>query len=182
DCTKRACAEAPGASIVTSPPEPCTTACGNSGLPSSSSARPGISGYMPSAAHTYHDDISPRSSLPGMPSGAFFQIVSSTTRTAFCVCQGWPAKSNSHGVPIEGSLFNSGYNGPALVSAQLPWLSWKNASSREVALARPPKASNKPCASKGTIHRYCAAVPSTKPSSVEGVNAGHEPSALRFWM
>jgi single-strand DNA-binding protein len=44
-----------------------------------------------------------------MSSGAFFQIVSSTTRTAFWVCQGCPAKSYSHGVPIEGSLRTDKY-------------------------------------------------------------------------
>src|ERR1700716_1707173 len=49
-----------GRSIVT---------CSNSGLPSTSSALPGIIGYIPIADHTYHDDICPRSSFPAIPLG-----------------------------------------------------------------------------------------------------------------
>ncbi len=45
----------------------------NSGEARVSSAREGTCGYMPSAEKTYQDDISPRSSLPGMPAGSVVQ-------------------------------------------------------------------------------------------------------------
>jgi hypothetical protein len=83
-------------------------------LRSTSSARPGISGYMPIADHTYHDDISPRSSLPGMPFGELVQMVFSTLRTASWVFHGCPRKSKSHGVSMEGSLFSSACRPPEL--------------------------------------------------------------------
>ena len=42
---------------------------GKSGLANARSADPGVTGYIPIAAHTYHDEIAPRSSLPGSLTG-----------------------------------------------------------------------------------------------------------------
>src|SRR5690348_2768620 len=89
------------------------------GLPSTSSARPGISGYIPIADQTYQEDISPRSSLPGMPFGELVHIVFRTLRIASCALQGSPRKSNSQGDSMDGSLFSSAWSGPDLVTARL---------------------------------------------------------------
>ena len=64
---------------------------GNSGEFSTSSERPGISGYMPSADQTYQADIWPRSSLPTMPSGRGLYSSVIDRRTIDCVLAGEPA-------------------------------------------------------------------------------------------
>jgi hypothetical protein len=45
------------------------------------------------ADHTYHDDISPRSSLPGIPWGESLHSSTIAWRTVCCVFHGSPAKS-----------------------------------------------------------------------------------------
>src|SRR6476469_8220538 len=85
--------------------EPMVSAtCGKSGLPSTNPGCPGSSGYIPSAAHTYQDDISPRSSLPASPSGESLYIWVSIRRTVACALVGAPTKSYIHGAPKDGSL------------------------------------------------------------------------------
>src|SRR5437763_7009880 len=117
--------DAPGAEIVSVTPfARCTTILSNSGLPSSSSPRPGASGCMPMAAQTYHADMAPRSSWPGIPSGALDHNVFTTSRTVSWVLYGVRVKSYSHGAVIDGSLFISALSPPAPVSAKLPSLLW----------------------------------------------------------
>ena len=45
----------------------------------------GREGNMPLAANTYHEDMAPRSSLPGMPWGLSFHNVFMAWRTVACV-------------------------------------------------------------------------------------------------
>src|ERR1700710_3154076 len=94
------------------------TALVNKGEPSTSSARPGISGYMPRAAKTYQEDIVPRSSLPGMPRVVVVHNVDSIWLTTCCVLAGSPDHANSHGAHSDGSLLSSGCRPPAPVKAQ----------------------------------------------------------------
>ena len=95
-CTNGVSVAACGARIVMARPwsrseSRWMTANGNSGLARTSSARLGTCGYRPSAANTYQDDISPRSSLPGMPPGEVDHSVFTTCRTVSCVLYGCPA-------------------------------------------------------------------------------------------
>ena len=53
----------------------------NMGEPRARSAVPGVIGYRPSADHTNHALIVPRSSLPASPSGVSVQIWSWIFRT-----------------------------------------------------------------------------------------------------
>src|SRR6266545_3973141 len=76
----------PLAVMVTLPPGRCTRIDGNDGPCSARVSAPGVAGYMPSADHTYHADVAPRSSLPGRPPA------------------GLPAKLYAHGTPCSGSL------------------------------------------------------------------------------
>src|SRR5439155_24319614 len=46
--------------------------CRNSGEPVTSSGTPGVCGYRPMAAQTYHELIAPTSCLPGSPTGIVF--------------------------------------------------------------------------------------------------------------
>jgi hypothetical protein len=62
----------------------------NIGEPSARSEVPGVSGYMPSADQTYHELISPRSSLPARPPGASVQIWSWICRMVSWVWYGSP--------------------------------------------------------------------------------------------
>jgi hypothetical protein len=84
--------DAPGAVIVIRcPVARVSVIFGNIGLASTISARPGASGYMPSAAKTYHADVAPRSSLPGRPSSVGLNSSSAERRTMSCVFDGAPA-------------------------------------------------------------------------------------------
>jgi hypothetical protein len=49
---------------------------------------PGVAGYMPMAAKTTHEEVAPRSSLPGMPPGVAVKSSVSTRRVMCCVFQG----------------------------------------------------------------------------------------------
>src|ERR1043166_4865200 len=57
----------PLAVIVTLPAARWIRIDGNDGPCSASVSAPGVAGYMPSAAQTYHAEVAPRSSLPGSP-------------------------------------------------------------------------------------------------------------------
>src|SRR5205814_4004177 len=108
--TYLASAEAAGASMTIRCPEPrVMTTCGNRGLARTSSARPGICGYMPRAAHTYHAEVAPRSSLPGRPSGVGWNSSSAERRTTSWVLYGAPAHAYSHGTSKDGSLAMNAY-------------------------------------------------------------------------
>ena len=124
--TRRACtygrsAAAPGASTTIRRPGPASTsACGNSGEPSTSSGTPGVCGYSPSADHTYQELIAPTSSLPGSPPGVALYSSVMMRRTVAWVCQGRRSVSYTYGVPNVGSLpcqWN-GSLGPALSCAK----------------------------------------------------------------
>src|SRR5690349_11263709 len=140
----------------------------NSGLDSSSSARPGVSGCRPIADQTYQADMAPRSSWPGMPPGVADQSVVSTCRMVSWALNGRPVKLYSHGTQIDGSLSSSDFRPPAPVSAQVPSLLWKNVSRRLVAAVFPPIRSNNPLMLCGTIHVYWAALPSANPLLLAG--------------
>ena len=70
DCTYWLASDVAGASTVSRTPLlRRSSTFGNSGLPTSSSARPGVCGNRPIAANTYQADRVPRSSFPGSPDG-----------------------------------------------------------------------------------------------------------------
>src|SRR6202034_1603310 len=96
---------APGASSTRSRPSGRVTRTdGNNGLASDRFAAPGVTGRNPTAAQTYHDEMAPRSSLPGSSTGASAYSVLAMARTNFCVSSGAPKESNSHGAHSSGSL------------------------------------------------------------------------------
>src|SRR6266542_581250 len=117
-----------------------------------------------------------------MPPGLLDHSVLTTWRTVSCVLNGRPEKLYSHAAPIDGSLSISACRPPALVSAQLPSLLWKNESSRFVAVVLPPIRSNSARGLKGIIQVYWAALPSANPLLLAGLNDGKLPLELRFWM
>ena len=82
---------------------------GKSGLASIRFAEPGVTGKNPRAAHTYHEESAPRSSLPGSSTGASAYSVVTMERTAPWVWSGAPKKSNSHGAHSLGSLPDQSY-------------------------------------------------------------------------
>src|SRR5215471_14975967 len=104
-CTYGMASPAPGALITTlRPGPPSITACENSGEFTDSNGVPATCGYTPSDAHTYHDDIAPRSSLPGSPPGVGVYSSDWMRRTVACVSHGAPALLYTQGVANVGSL------------------------------------------------------------------------------
>src|SRR6185295_17029952 len=77
---------------------------GNDGPCSASVSAPGVAGYMPRAAHTYHAEVAPRSSLPGRPPAVVLKPSVITLCTARAVPAGLRAKLYAHGTPCSGSL------------------------------------------------------------------------------
>src|SRR5690349_23091696 len=73
---------------------------------------------------------------------------------------------------MDGTLSISACSSPAPVSAHVPSGFLKNASSRWFVASTPPIASTSPARLCGTIHVYCALLPSANPAYVDGVNAG----------
>src|ERR1051325_12179326 len=67
DCTNPLVGLAPAAVIEMLPAARWMRIDGKVGPCSASVSAPGVAGYMPSAAHTYHAEVAPRSSLPGSP-------------------------------------------------------------------------------------------------------------------
>ena len=61
-------------------------------------------------------------------------------------------------------------NAYSLAGPAFNWVKWR--SSREIAAAFPPIASNSPRRLNGTIHTYCAALPSQNPSCEAGWKVG----------
>src|SRR6266540_728481 len=94
----------PLAVMVTLPPGRCTRIDGNDGPCSARVSAPGVAGYMPSADHTYHADVAPRSSLPGRPPAEVLNPSVCTLCTASAVPAGLPAKLYAHGTPCSVSL------------------------------------------------------------------------------
>src|SRR6266508_1811377 len=103
-CTNCAPWPAPEALIWTLPPGRWMRTDGNSGPCRASVSAPGVAGYMPSAAQTYHADVAPRSSLPGRPPAPVVYDSFITRRTAADVPAGLRAKLYAHGTPCSGSL------------------------------------------------------------------------------
>src|ERR1035437_10216742 len=139
---------------------PCPSvidARGKSGFMIASPGTPGIAGYRPSAPQTYHDDIAPRSSFPGRPPGVGANNVVKARWTTLSVRQGTPSQRYAKGDRKLGSFPSQacGVSWPALSSEKKP-------SSRRRAVAGPMAARRSPM-SCGTIHVYCAELPSTNP-------------------
>src|SRR5262245_34037272 len=65
---------------------------GNAGPCSAMVSAPGVAGYMPLAAHTYHAEVAPRSSLPGRPPAVVLNPSDITLCTARAVPAGLRAK------------------------------------------------------------------------------------------
>src|SRR6266498_3725134 len=103
-CTNCAPWPAPVPLIWTLPPGRCTRIEGNSGPCSASVSAPGVAGYMPRAAQTYHAEVAPRSSLPGRPPAPEVNDSFMIRRTADEVPAGRRAKLYAHGTPCCGSL------------------------------------------------------------------------------
>src|ERR1044071_2459654 len=78
--------------IVTLPPGRCVRIDGSDGPCSARVSAPGVAGYMPSADHTYHAEVAPRSSLPGSPPAVVLNPSVMTLWTARAVPAGLRAK------------------------------------------------------------------------------------------
>src|SRR5215467_11393968 len=94
----------PLAEIVTLPAVRWIRIDGNDGPCIAIVSAPGVAGYMPSAAHTYHAEVAPRSSLPGRPPAVVLKPSDITLWTARAVPAGLRAKLYAHGTPCSGSL------------------------------------------------------------------------------
>ena len=94
----------PFAVIATLPAARWIRIDGNNGPCSASVSAPGVAGYMPSAAHTYHAEVAPRSSLPGSPPAPVLKPSDITLCTARAAPAGLRAKLYAQGTPCSGSL------------------------------------------------------------------------------